>query len=40
MIEVGSAGLAAKRRSTSDLQAMATFLHRMEEHLEDEEVNQ
>lgn len=40
MIEVGSAGLAAKRRTSADLQAMAACLHRMEKHLEDEEASQ
>ncbi|GAV12059.1 FadR/GntR family transcriptional regulator [Paenibacillus sp. NAIST15-1] len=40
MIEVGSAGLAAKRRTSADLQAMAACLHRMEQHLEDEEASQ
>ncbi|TQR45763.1 FadR/GntR family transcriptional regulator [Paenibacillus popilliae] len=40
MIEVGSAGLAAKRRTSADLQAMAACLHCMEKHLEDEEASQ
>ena len=40
MIEVGSAGLAANRRTSADLQAMVACLHRMEQHLEDEEASQ